>query len=50
MTNAYNFRELIKKVIVLGGDTDTNGSITGALIGALYGKKKLSEDEITERI
>lgn len=32
-----NYREAILKVMALGSDTDTNGAITGALAGILYG-------------
>lgn len=34
-TNSYE--ETILKVMSLGKDTDTNGAITGALAGILYG-------------
>lgn len=35
------FNDAIKHVIMLGGDTDTNGSIAGAMIGAYYGYNKM---------
>lgn len=35
------YRDLIKQVLILGGDTDTNGAIVGGLIGAVLGFKNL---------
>ena len=41
--NYDNPIEAIKSVILLGGDTDTNGSITGSLMGSLYGITDIPE-------
>jgi ADP-ribosylglycohydrolase len=30
-------------VVALGGDTDTNGAVAGALLGALHGRAGLPE-------
>ena len=32
---------MIRSVLILGGDTDTNGAIVGGLIGAVVGFKNL---------
>ena len=34
----------MKRVLLLGGDTDTNAAIVGAMIGAYVGYKALNED------
>ena len=31
------FEDGLREVVSLGGDTDTNASVTGALLGALHG-------------
>ena len=33
-------RQTIRRVVVLGGDTDTNAAITGALLGAAVGSRR----------
>ncbi|KAJ7867283.1 ADP-ribosylglycohydrolase-domain-containing protein [Mycena leptocephala] len=33
----YTFRSAIVKLVMCGGDADTNGAVAGALMGALYG-------------
>ena len=40
------FQSSIMYVINCKGDTDTNASIAGALIGAIYGRQKIMEDDI----
>ncbi len=45
MDKSYN--ESIDWVIMQGGDTDTNGAIFSALIGARMGFNKMNEEEIT---
>lgn len=39
-----NFADGIKKVILLGDDTDTFGAVAGALLGAYYGYNKIPEN------
>lgn len=43
--NKTSFHEGIKEIIKRGGDTDTNASIGGALLGAIFGKRKMLENE-----
>jgi len=38
-----------KKNEIIVGDTDTNASIAGALLGAFYGYEKITENEITKK-
>ena len=40
----YIYIYILEDIIVRGGDTDTNGSIVGGLIGAAEGYKKLPEN------
>jgi ADP-ribosyl-[dinitrogen reductase] hydrolase len=35
------FQEGLRSVVALGGDTDTNAAVTGALLGALHGREAL---------
>lgn len=44
--NSISFEDAIKKVICLGGDTDTNACIVGSLAEALYGVT----DELIEAV
>ena len=37
----FSFRESIKEIISMGGDTDTNACIAGGMIGAIVGGKGL---------
>jgi ADP-ribosylglycohydrolase len=39
----HNSHEVISRVIESGGDTDTNGSIVGAMLGALHGEEIFPE-------
>lgn len=39
--NTDNFEDCITKAIALGGDSDTQGAVTGALAGAYYGEKAI---------
>ena len=41
MLNSSSYEEAILKVMALGKDTDTNGAITGALAGLLYGYESI---------
>jgi ADP-ribosyl-[dinitrogen reductase] hydrolase len=38
---APGFEEGLRRVVTLGGDTDTNGAVAGALLGAIYGRAGL---------
>jgi ADP-ribosyl-[dinitrogen reductase] hydrolase len=40
---ARGFEESLREVVALGGDTDTNGAVTGALLGALHGRSALPD-------
>ena len=42
--SGFPFRESLVDVVNRGGDTDTNGAIVGALLGAYYGAKSLPQD------
>jgi ADP-ribosylglycohydrolase len=44
---APSFEEGLGSVVALGGDTDTNGAVTGALLGALHGRAGLPEEWLT---
>jgi len=44
-----NFQEGLEYVITRGGDTDTNGAIVGAYLGAKFGFSKMMEDPITKK-
>jgi ADP-ribosylglycohydrolase len=39
--NPETYQTLIRSVLILGGDTDTNGAIVGGLIGSVLGFKNL---------
>jgi len=43
------FPEIIEWVISRGGDTDTNASIAGAIVGTYYGERRLRQDQVTEQ-
>lgn len=36
-----NYKDCIREIISLSGDTDTNACIAGAVVGALLGFKKI---------
>lgn len=38
LLHAGSFREGVQRTVEAGGDTDTNGAIAGALLGAVYGR------------
>jgi hypothetical protein len=38
---APGVEEGLRRVVALGGDTDTNGAVAGALLGALHGRTAL---------
>lgn len=39
----YTFEEAIRKTLLLGGDTDTNCAIVGAVLGALHGENGIPQ-------
>jgi ADP-ribosyl-[dinitrogen reductase] hydrolase len=39
--DAPGFEEGLRRVVALGGDTDTNAAVAGALLGARYGREAL---------
>lgn len=41
-----SFRDCVLKAINMGGDTDTNGAVAGALSGSIYGMKSIPEEWI----
>jgi len=41
LINGINFYSSMVNTVIRGGDTDTNGCITGALLGAYYGKSQI---------
>lgn len=45
--NALSFHDGVLYVVRQGGDTDTNASIAGALLGALFGEKAMMDDPTT---
>jgi ADP-ribosyl-[dinitrogen reductase] hydrolase len=42
-----SFQDRIDEIIRMGGDTDTNGAIAGALIGAELGSKRMTKESRT---
>ena len=45
MSSEYelNYKDCLREILSLGGDTDTNACIAGAMIGALLGFNKIDE-------
>ncbi len=41
--NAGDFEEAVRRVINAGGDTDTNGAVVGAVLGARFGASAIPE-------
>jgi hypothetical protein len=39
LLHAVNLEEGVVDTVMRGGDTDTNGAIAGALLGAVYGRR-----------
>jgi ADP-ribosyl-[dinitrogen reductase] hydrolase len=46
LNNGNDFYNSLIQTIQLGGDTDTNGCIVGALLGAFYGINEIPEEWI----
>ncbi|CDW86878.1 UNKNOWN [Stylonychia lemnae] len=42
----YDHQSALRKMIIEGGDTDTNAAIVGGLIGACQGAQNLNQDQI----
>lgn len=42
------YREIVDEIICWGGDTDTNGAIVGAIVGAYLGHNLMIKDEKTK--
>ena len=38
-----NFADAVVSVVSVGGDTDTNGAVAGAVLGARYGASAIPE-------
>ncbi len=47
-TNARDFEETLLEVINAGGDTDTNGAVAGAVLGARFGASAIPERWLDE--
>jgi ADP-ribosylglycohydrolase len=43
---SLNFKAVLVELIACGGDTDTNASIAGQVVGALIGRNRLPEEMI----
>ncbi len=43
-TEGDDYRKVIEKIILMGGDTDTTAAILGAILGAKYGATSLPQD------
>ena len=43
----YDFKQILDTIILMGGDTDTNGAIAGALLGSYFGYDQLSSNDVT---
>lgn len=44
LVNSTSFKDGIDQIIQMGGDTGTNGSIAGGMLGAYYGYTKMRQD------
>ena len=47
--NPSTFKQIIRNILDLKGDTDTNGAIVGGLIGAIVGFKNLPYDYLDKQ-
>ena len=43
LASAHAFEEGLLSVVSRGGDTDTNGAVAGALLGAKHGKSRIPD-------
>lgn len=48
MSSEYelNYKDSLREILSLGGDTDTNACIAGAMVGAIVGFKGIDEKMI----
>jgi ADP-ribosyl-[dinitrogen reductase] hydrolase len=44
LLEAQDFRTSVEKIVRLGGDADTNGAVTGALLGARFGVESIPRE------
>ena len=44
LLHSTSLAEGIQRIVEMGGDTDTNGAITGALLGCIYGVNGIPQD------
>ena len=43
LASATSFEDGVVAVVARGGDTDTNGAVAGALLGAKFGKRAIPQ-------
>jgi ADP-ribosyl-[dinitrogen reductase] hydrolase len=48
LCSASSFEEGVVSVVARGGDTDTNGCVAGALLGARFGRRQIPERWLTK--
>jgi ADP-ribosylglycohydrolase len=48
--NSYSFEDAIRKVLFMGGDTDTNACIVGSIAEALYGLNNEQKEQAEENL
>jgi ADP-ribosylglycohydrolase len=48
--NSYSFEDAIRKIIYLGGDTDTNACIVGSVVESIYGIDDYLIEQANEKI
>ncbi|MHC4742791.1 MAG: ADP-ribosylglycohydrolase family protein [Planctomycetota bacterium] len=50
LRNRTSFRDAVEEVVLLGGDTDTTGAITGAIAGASLGYSAIPQEWLSDII
>lgn len=48
LNNNLQYNQIIDKIILFGGDTDTNAALLGGIIGLIEGIDKMNNNEITK--
>jgi len=48
LISGSSFKNILDTIILMGGDTDTNGAIVGAMIGSYFGYETMVSDPTTE--